>query len=311
MRILPGNVATNIRTYYLRHDRLLLQAMPACAQYDPGLFYTLRPGSCRFRAREFDVQIDINSLGVRDDEASLRAPDIVVLGDSYAMGWGVAQHETFADRLEALTGLRVLNAGVPSYGTAREMRMLGRIDTSRMRTLVIQYADNDLIENLAYRDAGERLEIGSLERYQRDLQRNAGRHHYYFGMTTISIVREAVWPRKSERLWLPPEKEARLFLETVVAAAPMDLTGVQVIVLEISPIGRMDGRFAAALAAEAVEPIYPEPIRRMKVLDLRTRLSRDDYFDLDDHLRASGHAAVAQALRDAILAKSSPRTRAD
>ena len=83
----------------------------------------------------------MNRLGLRDDEASLRAPAVVVLGDSYAMGWGVAQDETIAEVIERETGLRALNAGIASYGTVREMRLLDRIDTSRLRYLVIQYCN--------------------------------------------------------------------------------------------------------------------------------------------------------------------------
>jgi len=40
---------------------------------------------------EFTNEVRVNHLGVRDDEASLVAPDVIVIGDSHAMGWGVDQ----------------------------------------------------------------------------------------------------------------------------------------------------------------------------------------------------------------------------
>jgi hypothetical protein len=38
----------------------------------------------------------------------------------------------------------------------------------------------------------------------------------------------------------------------------------------------------------------------MRVADLRGRLRKDDYFDLDDHLRPSGHAKVAELLLEKL-----------
>ncbi len=137
------------RAHYLSHVRRVVQHEEAGARYDPELFYTLRPGQFRFVNPEFDTVLEVNDLGVRDDAASLDAPEIVVLGDSHAMGWGVGQDESFAQQLEADLGRTVLNASVSSYGTARELMLLGRVDRSALRVVVIQYCDNDHSENQA------------------------------------------------------------------------------------------------------------------------------------------------------------------
>lgn len=122
--------------WYMDWERSIVQYEPACARYDAELTYTLRPGTCWFANREFDVELRINSLGVRDDEAALTAPEIVVLGDSFTMGWGVAQEQAFPHRLARLTGRRVLNAGVSSYGTARELEMYRRVDRKATTHLI-------------------------------------------------------------------------------------------------------------------------------------------------------------------------------
>ena len=67
-----------------------------------------------------------------------------------AMGWGVSEGATFGKRLEGRTGLRVLEAGISSYGTARELTILRRSDTQDTRYLIIQYKSNDLDDNLAF-----------------------------------------------------------------------------------------------------------------------------------------------------------------
>ena len=51
------------------------------------------------------------SAGTRDEEATLEAPDVIVLGDSHAMGWGVEQDETLPQVLARMTGLKVLERG--------------------------------------------------------------------------------------------------------------------------------------------------------------------------------------------------------
>src|SRR5262245_1272614 len=80
------------RSYHLNQERRLIQFQPECATYDPGLTYTLIPSSaCTVASREFSVEYRANRLGLRDDDASLVKPEIVVLGDSHAMGWGVAE----------------------------------------------------------------------------------------------------------------------------------------------------------------------------------------------------------------------------
>src|SRR4029453_16623439 len=58
-----GIVVNAYRSYYINFDRDDIQYNPACARYDPDLFYTLKPGSCTFANREFSVEYRINSLG--------------------------------------------------------------------------------------------------------------------------------------------------------------------------------------------------------------------------------------------------------
>ena len=117
----------------------IIQNKEDCAKYDKELFYTLKPGNCIFDIADSTDEYSINSLGVRDDEESLTKPDVVFLGDSYTMGWGVSNEETYVKLIENKTGLKVLNAGISSYGTAREIGLLERIDTSNLKYLVIQY----------------------------------------------------------------------------------------------------------------------------------------------------------------------------
>src|SRR5262249_34040077 len=129
----------------------------------------------------------VNRLGVRDDEESLNAPEIVVIGDSIAMGWGVQQDETFAQLIERRTGRKVLNAAVSSYGTVREMKMLNRIDLSHATHLIIQYTENDWPENRSFRSDGY-LGAGPESALRADMESDRRRTRYWFGRYTAYLI---------------------------------------------------------------------------------------------------------------------------
>jgi hypothetical protein len=92
---------------------LPVNAMGMVMTRDPILDHALRPHSFgRMKSREYNVTYRINSFGLRDDEPGQGG--LLLLGDSFMEGYGVAQGEIAADLLRG-RGLRVVNAGVKSY----------------------------------------------------------------------------------------------------------------------------------------------------------------------------------------------------
>ena len=152
-------------------DRGLIQFQADMSQYDPDLAYRLRPGKHVFTTQEFSNEYDANSLGVRDDEESLVAPEVVVVGDD-SLGWGVDQDKTFSQVLERESGLKVLNTSISSYATPREMRMLKRVDRSAMKFLIVQYCDNDAVENDTFAKNGNKLSIISEKNFNDSVRLN-------------------------------------------------------------------------------------------------------------------------------------------
>src|SRR5688572_20115164 len=141
--LIPRFCLATFRKYCNAWDRNIIQFNPAYARYDSLLYYTLRPGTFVFSNREYQVTFDVNSAGLRDSEHALDHPRVISLGDSFAMGWGVEQDQTYAAGVAAKTGLRVLNAGISSYGTAREIALLKRLQTDSVRFLVFQYCRSE------------------------------------------------------------------------------------------------------------------------------------------------------------------------
>jgi len=125
--------------------------------YDPTKGWGLRPGRWDFAGRT----IAANSRGIRggSEYAAGRRPGvlrIVVMGDSFTFGEGVADDETFPSRLQARLGpgVEVLNLGVHGYG---HDQMLIRLREEGLRyepdLVVLGYYADDVSRNaLAFRD---------------------------------------------------------------------------------------------------------------------------------------------------------------
>ena len=79
-----------------------------------------------WEATTHDKKLTINSLGFRGRECSTKKADgitrIMVLGDSFAWGYGVADDEVFTTKLEQQLGNRceVINTGVSGWGTDQQ-----------------------------------------------------------------------------------------------------------------------------------------------------------------------------------------------
>ncbi len=302
LRWLPANLCAHVRNYYLNHDRSLVQAEAEGARYDRELTYTLRPGRFRFVNREFDVELQVNRQGLRDTEEALSGPEVIVLGDSFAMGWGVAQEQAFPQRLASLTGLKVLNAGVPSYGTAREVKLLERLDSTRTRFLLVQYDENDHNENEALERHGGRLPIRTHEQYEATVRRQQRERRYYpfkhtFGILGGLLRRE----RSALDVPLPGERqEARGFLAVLRTSPVVQRDDLAILAFELNPAGLPDPGFPNALKQAVALADLPPALRRLHVVDFTPLLRAQHYFDLDDHLNAAGHDLVARELARAM-----------
>lgn len=101
-------------------------------QYDPDLGWSKRPNFTAEReTSEFDVTYKINELGLREDPMSSPAKPpgafrVVVLGDSFVLGYTVARENLFVDQLEGLwqsegRNVDVINAGTEGYSTDQEV----------------------------------------------------------------------------------------------------------------------------------------------------------------------------------------------
>lgn len=124
----------------------------ACRRKDPILNHSLTPNTtCRFKTSEWDITYRINSLGLRDQEYSQQKPlgayRILVLGDSFAEGYGVEESQTYQYLLEGKLNNsssrlnEVINAGVQSYSPTLEYLYLQKYGLALDPDLIILHLD--------------------------------------------------------------------------------------------------------------------------------------------------------------------------
>ena len=292
LRFMPEPVSVAVIRIYNHRDRIQINMDPQCSRYDEQVLYTLRPGQCRFTNREFDTHFRINSAGLRDEEEALVAPDIIFLGDSYTMGWGVEQDEAFPQKVARATGLKTLNTGISSYGTVREALVFEKLDRSNLKFVILQYGENDYAENEFFARHGN-LRPSDKERFDR-LARKAAKNTRYFPFKYIySVLRISISAVFKSTPPPSPDQEVDVLMPLLrrIAQAAGD---TPVLVFDYRPSRRRHQRFGAALAKRLTgDPILGRSIR---IIDVAAGLKADETFILDDHWTVRGHALVAAGL---------------
>jgi hypothetical protein len=287
------------RAYY-REKRNMVQFMPECAVYDPSLAYILKPGTCTFSNVEFTTQYNINSMGVRDDEASLEQPEVIVLGDSYAMGWGVEQDETFSKILEEAINARVLNTGISSYGTVRELLLLRRLDKSRLRYVIVQYYYNDDRENRVFLENDNTLKISGREVYEEVVRSSKSRIRYRpfdFDVKFLETLSKSIKNMFAEQPVRDRGPELHRLVD-VLDILRREINDAEIILFEVEKRNSKDQGFYNDLRKILDEEQYAVLNKHLTLLNARKFLTNEDRFILDGHLNQQGHRKLADRIRE-------------
>jgi lysophospholipase L1-like esterase len=318
-RRIPAGSLTAFRRYYDNYDRDIPQFNRKMARYDSDLFYTLIPDNHSLFANiEFSDSIVTDSLGFRAGKQDTGHPAVFCLGDSYTFGWGVRQNECFPSLLQEFLGQRVLNTGVPSYGTAREVASIKKLDKTNLSAVIIQYCYNDADENQAFIDNHFQPEISPPATYDSAVDMVRWSKRWFPGKYACTIFKLLLddnlgflQKKKPAAPYGDPrdtDKEAENFL-AVLARSSLDFRNTRVYVFEIGEFPTLSGRFLASLQKKLATPEYNALFdNHVQTVHIENLLTPDDYFVLDGHINASGHKKLAHSLAQAILA--SPRAPA-
>jgi GDSL-like lipase/acylhydrolase family protein len=122
-------------------------------KYDPLLGWAHKPGQEGiFETPQFRTLVRINDNGLRDRPHSYARQNnierILVLGDSFAWGYGVEESERFSQLLEKSLDVEAINAGVSGYSTDQELLWYQNEGIKYDTDLVIlELAGNDVDDN--------------------------------------------------------------------------------------------------------------------------------------------------------------------
>lgn len=300
---IPMFCRKTFKDYYTSYQRNILQ-YETCAEYDTAFFYRLKPyTSFSFRNIEFNNQFSTNHLGMRDDDSSLNRPKIVFLGDSYTIGWGVNQQQTFASLTGRETGKRTLNTAMSSYGTAREIKWLSKIDTSAIQYVVIQYCKNDIGENEVYNEHST-LPISPQRTYQDALVTYTWKRKYFPGKYSITLL--YTFMRSTLRHLIKgdsipyyrsndPVASADEFIK-VLNNIPINIKKTKILLIDLNDFNELNNKFLSSVDSLLHKPTYSRLQTSVQTIDLSAVLTSDDFYILDAHLKPSGHAKIAKEL---------------
>lgn len=151
---------------------------------DDEVYWALEPSQTGF-PRLGLPPATINSHGFRGPEPQEGQRNVLMLGDSYTFGWGVADNETMPAQLQHLldereSGWQVLNAGVPGWGLFQQEVVLARVvERYRPEVVVLTLVRSDLYR-LPFEDDESRTAYLSRARIRSFLRRS----------TALSFVKE-------------------------------------------------------------------------------------------------------------------------
>jgi len=293
-------IATDL---YFEYEANLWQNQKDCVQYDDKLLYKPSSG-CHFVNKEFSTELTFSEDG--RVTTSSRAPasrrPLIFAGDSETMGWGVNDGETFASLIASGIEAPVLNLGVASYGTVREImrvRMQPRFQDANC--IVIQYSWNDFDENSVFLARGA-LPSPTRKRFQllvsdygkrdvsfQDVMRRTfdvmWNHPLAFFLNILGwhdFPLEDDDPMNMNGTPREETEDTKAFL-AVLASFP-ELNGKKIFVMG-------PGRFISALSREtAPANVFPLPVD----------LNDGDWYALDMHPNKEGHRQIAAQILDEL-----------
>lgn len=268
------------------------------------------------------VAIRLNSLGDRDDEPkdSPGGTRVLLLGDSFAFGYGLPRAATIEGAIEELGNGRwdVYNLGVIAYGPRNVAAHFEASDWWRGDRVVYLFFNNDLADVNLKLDRYRVMDGYLLHRYSgsgrpytdEELRRKISRRNrkdripmrqQILGHAMLLDLRGLLSllldPEAALNAWPPNAYSSDGLSAAIVSTQRMrDLTlrrGAQFSVAIAPTVGEAKwGRYSENTAA------YIDAIRRegIETIEFLARLEESDYFEHDPHFSTSGAGIAAEAI---------------
>jgi hypothetical protein len=293
---IPGGLLPSFTRYYDRFERNDLKFEP-CTVYDSISGPRIIPGlRFAFGNIEYRNQYNINRESLRDNDGDLFGSQIICLGNTFTLGCGVEEEQTFAELLARRSQKTVVNMGVTDQRTEDQFDYLSAADTSVLEFLVLQLSYPDKFEQLiSGRDAEPSAE--SYDEFELKRRQYGWSKEYFPGKYSVSILSDwiasTVSPKRNKLTISPAE-----YAKHVVDLLAKTKQGVRykIIITQIDEYAKMNTGLVNSIDSILRLPQYDSLGRQVHTVDLSGVLKREDYYVLDKHLKAEGHEKVAGQL---------------
>jgi lysophospholipase L1-like esterase len=286
------------------------QALTEMLQPDPDTFWSLRPGyrspDDQANDRWGDEPIAINSHGMRSPEVTVQKPDgvrrVVVLGGSHPMGMWVKSGETYSAVLERLLNARgdrwqVLNTGVVGYTSWQGVL--------QMRHKLLPFEPDIVVSDLGINDGLARVPWG-LSRPDHRVRRTpwlvahltdwlrANSVAYRFALQRLTAAANG---GQSARVSRQQHREHVLEIQRIAAESGARTVFMNHFTSNVISPGVVDpGPSECTYPESDLDPVVDVCGIFMPRLDL------GELFADPVHANATGHAMIAEAMLDRLVA---------
>lgn len=289
------------------------QAQENCVQLDDKLIY--KPSNslnCTFENIEFNVKIDhLNEKRIHETpniQAKITS-NVLIIGDSHAMGWGVENNETFPAILDShFKHINFDNMSVSSYGTPRELLLAKSVlNIKKYDLIIIQYCDNDLSEiNHYFKNKNLKKEFkiknkiglpinqirkNFITKYAENIMDIAKNPFFYTDIPFENIDN------------IDYKSHTGMLADTLENIVDTDIFP-EIIIFTINGSGKETENATRYLKSE-VKQLDQDFQSRIKIIDPMSKARNKSklFYKLDDHLNSNGHLFIATQLKDDIRAK--------
>jgi len=249
-----------------------------------------------------------NRKGFRDLERE-KDPPVVILGDSFVMGFGVDHEDTFPYLLEKKLKIPVGNRGVNAYGTHHALRLL-KSDGVKAPLIILGFAiANDLADNMQdplkmYEVQDDYLWVYGKAPEKKGLKAFLKKFHTYHILRQVYFRTKHILFERSRKSVGEKTIEGDASLERgYEATEPLLIelnddvikNGGKLLVMLIPPKQQL------GTSERYPQERMAEILKRNHIACLEiTGLDESSYLKTDSHLSRKGHETVAEQLARAI-----------
>lgn len=255
---------------------------------------------------EYTMTFTSNAAGFRGPELPPTIErSLLLLGDSFTMGYGVDDGDVFAARLAGSMppGCTVVNAGIGGTGNGRWLHVLER-EHARLRpaVVVLQICSNDVDDNVReglFTLAAEGRLVAHAPAPPSAMRRLQGWIDAIPGASSLHLV--GLGRQIGARGTMPPDA-VEATAPTAGPAHDLFLALVRAAVDRVRESGALPLLFTADATEEQARPLRElgEGLG-VPVLRMPSRAERPElYYRVDGHWNAAGHRHVAEQLAAAL-----------